>query len=147
MVSLEDFRRTFDRRVAQYGSAMLSLAIVRAEETKSFLRGTLEFIRNRKGPEEVLDYGPLILLRKSLSVGNALQFVETLSKGIAPPGEDFQVSRPPDLGPDKSPFDWDRMMGVSPDLPIPVSLGRVSAWPSQAYLLRARVATDIFRIG
>jgi hypothetical protein len=98
----------------------------------------MEFSREQKGRNDLIDYGQLILERKILAVKDAMRFVEALSNGVTPDGEDFQISRPPDLAPDKSPFDWDRLMGISPELPIPVSLGRVSEWPSQTYMLQAR---------
>ncbi len=139
MVAIEDLRRSYDRTASQYRSARLSLATGRSGGVEWFLRGTLEFSRNRKETAQVQDYGSLVLKRKSLPTDVALQFIESLAHGATPEEEDFRVSRPPDLPEEKSPFDWDRMMAVSPELPIPISLGRVSVWPSQTFILRARV--------
>jgi len=126
LTTFEHFKLTYDQRASTYKGAVLSIALGRQEGHSRILRGTLVFTKLQRQPDQVLDYGKLMLERRYLSCEDAIEFVQSVSLAKVPPGSDFdpvelKFRRP----------DWQQ----HEDLPMPVGFDRLCPWPASEYLL------------
>jgi hypothetical protein len=126
VTTFEHFKSTYDQRVNTYKGAVLSFALGRKEGQTRILRGTLVFTKHERQPDQILDYGKMLLERRYLSCKEALEFITSLENEKVPPGFVF----------DPLPMKFKRPSWLqSGDLITPVGFYRLSPWPAAEYLL------------
>lgn len=130
----DTLKRTYLALSPQYQSASVRISAVKVGEDFQLLRGSIRFLREKAEPDQRLDYGALLLEKRTVSPEQAMSLIDEIASptGQVLKGFNFKVDG-------RMKFNLGRVQALyPPSLPDPVGSFRFDRWPARTFVLVAQ---------